>query len=56
MLKLEVAKHIREEGDKILLLLIAFYLPFNEIADVHHCGDKKRYQVFAGKRKENTPE
>lgn len=41
MLKLEVAKHIREEGDKKLFLLIAFCLPFNEIADVHHCRDKK---------------
>lgn len=42
MLKLEVTKHIREEGDKKLFLLIAFDLPFNDIADVHHCGDKKK--------------
>lgn len=41
ILKLEVAKHIREEGNEKLLLLIAFDLPFDEIADVHHCRDKK---------------
>lgn len=51
MLTLELAKHIREEGDKKLFLLIAFDLPFNEIADVHHCRDKKgiRSQMTKGK-------
>lgn len=44
MLKLEVAKHVREEGNEILFLLIAFDLPFDEIADVHHCRDKRDHR------------
>lgn len=32
---------IREKGDEILLLFIAFNLPFDDIADVHHCQEQK---------------
>lgn len=32
---------VREEGDEELLLLITFDLPFDDIADVHHCQQKK---------------
>lgn len=56
MLKLEVARDIREEGDKKLFLLIGFDLPFNEIADVHHCRDKKGIRSLMTKGKENTTE
>lgn len=55
MLKFEVAKHIREEGDKKLLLFIAFNLSFNEIADVHHCRDKKGIRSLMTKGKK-TPQ
>lgn len=51
MLKLEVAKHIREEGNKKLFLLIAFDFPFDEIADVHHCRDKKAIRCLMTKGK-----
>lgn len=32
---------IREKGDEILLLFIAFNLPFDDITDVHHCQEEK---------------
>lgn len=50
-----MAKHIREEGNEKLFLLIAFYLPFDEITDVHHCRDNNnKKQVSDDKMKEDS--